>query len=88
MMKFHGRLVEEALLVTTIVAGALLFCTVAWAADEPSTCKTKTCVVIDYYYNCSTGLGESMQISSCLPCCTDMGRCQNGSAGLLVYKIE
>jgi hypothetical protein len=79
MTKFNEPLVEWALLAITTVAGAMLFHSVAWGADDPMNCNNNTCVAINYYYNCSTGVPWAMAVSSCLPCAVTNGRCQNGS---------
>ncbi len=43
MTKFHERLVERALLATTILAGVLLFCSAAGGAGETPGCLNNTC---------------------------------------------
>jgi hypothetical protein len=74
------RIGEGILLVTTAMAGALLFHAVASAAFiEPPGCANQTCKMIRYFFNCSLQSGTVQKEATCLVCVAQDGRCNNGN---------
>src|SRR5260370_18844539 len=82
------RLVEGALIASAMVAGGLLFRSVAWGAGEPINCANNTCIAIQYYriWPPVGNAGGAFQFIDCLLCST--GRCQNGSAVTCTQTIN